>query len=173
MKGRLLFSAAAAGVFAWIVFRADPFLLFVLGVAPLVWVGVPASVLAAILWLVAVRRGSSPRPALTILLLVGLFGGLVGLGIPANWMVQRRAVAAAKAYPEQVAPMLEDHRRRHGEYPPGLDGLSEKPAVPRLLRSSYGYRSDGVRYWFCFRQPGSLIDCWDWDSETRKWSLST
>jgi hypothetical protein len=45
--------------------------------------------------------------------------------------------------------------------------------VPRLLRGSYGYRSDGRSYSFHFRQPGGLIDTWDYDSETQTWHLST
>ena len=173
MNGRVLILAAVTTAFAAIVWLVDPFLLFILGIAPLVWIGLPASLIAVVLLLVAIRTGRSRRPALTILSAVAAFGCLVGLAIPTNRFIQQRAVAAAKEYPARVAPLLEAYRQAHGSYPTSLDQLPAKPSVPRLLRSSYGYRSDGSSYSFCFGQPGGLIDTWDYNSETQSWYLST
>ncbi len=165
--------AAVTSAFAAVVWFVDPFLLIVLGVAPLVWIGVPASLVAGILLLVAIRTGRSRRLALTVLSVVGVFAGLVGLAIPTNHFIQQRAVTVAKAYPTQVADLLEAYRQAHGSYPTSLDQLPNKPSLPRLLRNSYGYRSDGRSYSFCFDQPGGLIDTWNYDSETQQWHLST
>ncbi|HEY5744237.1 MAG TPA: hypothetical protein VIS99_17065 [Terrimicrobiaceae bacterium] len=173
MNGRYLILAAVVVAFAAVVWLMDPFLLFILGVAPLLWIGLPASLFAGILLLVAIRTGRSRRPALIILSVVAAFGCFVGLAIPTNHFIQQRAVAAAKEYPARVAPLLEAYRQDHGSYPTSLDQLPAKPVVPRLLRSSYGYRSDGSSYSFCFGQPGGLIDTWDYDSETQTWHLST
>lgn len=173
MNGRHLIQAGVAVAFAAVVWFVDPFLLIILGVAPLLWIGLPSSFVAVILLLVAIRKGRSRRPALTILAAVAAFGCLVGLAIPTNHFIQQRAVAAAKEYPARVAPLLEAYRHAHGTYPTSLTQLPTKPSVPRLLRSSYGYRSDGRTYSFCFRQPGGLIDTWDYDSKTRTWHLST
>ena len=173
MNGRYFILAAVAVVFAAVVWLMDPFLLIILGVAPLLWIGLPALLIAGILLLVAVRAGRSRRPALTILSVVAAFGCFVGLAIPANHFVQQHSVAAAKEYPGRVAPLLEAYRQAHGSYPTSLNQLPTKPVVPRLLRSSYGYRSDGSTYSFCFGQPGGLIDTWDYDSETQTWHLST
>jgi hypothetical protein len=173
MNRRYWILAAVAIVFVAVVWLVDPFLLVILGVAPLVWIGLPASLIGVILLLVAIRTGRSRRPALTILSVVAAFGCLVGLAIPTNHFIQQRAVAAAKEYPAQVAPLLEAYRQLHGSYPTSLDYLPTKPSVPRLLRSSYGYQSDGSRYSFCFGQPGGLIDTWNYDSETQTWHLST
>lgn len=160
-------------MFVAVVCFVDPFLLIILGVAPLVWIGVPASLIAVILLLVSIRTGRSRRPALTILSVVAAFACLVGLAIPTNHFIQQRAVASAKEYPTRVAPLLEAYRQAHGSYPTNLDQIPAKPSVPRLLRSSYGYRSDGRSYSFSFGQPGGLIDTWDYDSETQTWHLST
>ena len=97
----------------------------------------------------------------------------MGLMLPINGFIQERAVTAAKAYPARIAPLLEVYRKSHGFYPMKLDELPSKPSVPRLLRSSYGYRSNGHHYTFCFPQPGGIIDVWDYDSETKSWHLST
>jgi len=164
---------AVAVAFAAVVCLVDRFLLLIIGVTPLVWIGLPASLVAIILLLVAIRTEGSLRPALTILFIVGGFGCFVGLAIPTNHLVQQRAVAEATEYPARVAPLLEAYRQAHGSYPASLNQLPTKPSVPQLLRSSYGNRSDGRSYSFCFEQPNGLIDTWDYDSETQTWHLST
>lgn len=173
MNGRYLIVAAAVVVFAAVVWFMDPFILMILGVTLFLWIGLPASLIAGTLLLVDFRTGCSRRPGLTILSIVLAFGVFIGLAIPANHFVQQGAVAAAKKYPARVAPLLEAYRLTHGSYPTSLDQLSTKPAVPRLLRSSYGYRSGSGSYSFSFAQPGGLIDTWDYDSETQTWHLST
>lgn len=173
MIGRYLILAAVAAAFAAVVCYADPFFLIFLGAAPLIWVGLPASLIAVILLLVSIHTGRSRRPALTILSVVAVFGCLFGLAIPINHFIQERAVAAAKEYSAQVAPLLEAYRQTHGSYPTSLDHLPSKPPVPRLLRSPDGYRSDGSSYSFFFGQPGGLIATWDYYSKTQTWHLST
>jgi len=154
---------------AWLV---DPFLLIILGVAPLVWIGLPAALVASILLVVSLRTGGSRRLALRTLAVVGAFACFVGLVIPTNHFVQGAAVSDAKAYPARVAPLLEAYRKEHGVYPASLDQLPTIPPVPRLLRR-YGYHSSGQSYSFTFAQPGGLIDTWDFNSETQTWHLST
>lgn len=172
MNGRYLVLAAAIAVFVAEIWFMEPLLLLFLGVASLLWIGLPASLIAGILLLVALHTGRSRRPALTILCVVAAFGCFVGLAIPANKFVQH-AVTAAKEYPARVAPLLEAYRQAHGSYLTSLDQLPIRPIIPRLLRSSYCYRSDGSRYSFTFAQPGGLIDTWDYSSETQTWHLST
>lgn len=104
---------------------------------------------------------------------VGALAILAGVAWPLNHFAQERAVTAAKAYPERVAPLLDAYRQAHGSYPTSLDQLASKPTVPRLLRRSYGYRSEGSRYSFSFLQPGGMIDTWDYDSTSKEWHLST
>jgi len=173
MKGRYWIAAMAIAVFAAVVWYMDPFLLVILGVEALVWVGLPTALLAALLLLHAICTGRSWRPALIILSAVVGFGCFFGLAVPANYFVQQCAVAAAKEYPVRVAPLLETYRQTHGSYPTSLDQIPTKPTIPRLLRSSYSYRSDGHSYSFCFGQPGGLIDTWTYSSETQTWHLST
>jgi hypothetical protein len=170
---RLYFAIGIAVVFVAAVCFLDPFVLFILAFAPLCWIGLPAAIVGGILLLVSWRTGRSRRPAVFIISAVLGFAIFVGLAIPGNHFVYQRAEAAAKAYPARVEPLLEAYRQAHGAYPSSLDQLSDKPRVPRLLRTSYGYRSDGSSYTFCFHKPGGLIDTWNYDSTTKKWDLST
>jgi hypothetical protein len=176
MKRRYLIVAtvaAALAVFAAVVWFMDPFLLFVFGVGSLVWIGLPASLFAGIRLFVIRGAGRTSSTDMTVLSMVAVFGCFVGVAIPANDFVQECAVDAAKEYPAQVAPLLEAYRQAHGSYPTSLDQLPTRPAVPRLLRSRYGYRSHGSSYSFSFGQPGGLINSWGYDSRTQKWHLST
>ena len=158
--------------FIAVVWCMDPFILMMLGIL-VAWMGIPALLVAGILWLFAFHYGRSNRPALTILSIVAAFGCFVGLAIPSNRFVQQRAVVTAKDYPSRVALMLEAYRTTHGVYPASLAQLPAMPSLPRLLRSPFGYRSDGSSYSFSFPQPGGLIDTWEYYSETKTWNLST
>ncbi len=173
MKPRhYIFVAAAICVYVSIIILMDPFLLSILCLVPLVLVGLPAFVVAAVVFLIALLRGHSPRPALIIMASIAGFACITGAAIPANHYVQEFAVDAAKKYPAQVEPLLEAYRQAHGTYPTSLDLLPDKPPIPRLLRSG-GYRSDGSDYSFSFGQPGGLIDTWDYTNKSKSWYLST
>ena len=172
MKKRFCFAAVVVALFAAVVWFMDPFSLVIFGLAPLVWIGLPASLVAVILLLVAVHTGRSRRIPINILLSVLGFACFVGFAIPANNFIQERAVADAKAYPARVAPSLEAYKKTHGVYPSNLDQLSSKTLLPRLMRH-FGYQSDGQSYSFMFPQPGGLIDVWIYDSKTSEWHLST
>jgi hypothetical protein len=139
----------------------------------LLWIGLPALIIAGVLLFIAARKGRSRRLALTIFAVVAAFACFFGLAIPTNYFIQERAVAAAKAYPARVGPLLDAYRQAHGSYPTSLNQLPNKPALPRLLRSDYAYRSDGDSYSFSFGQPGGLIDIWYYDSTTQTWYFST
>jgi hypothetical protein len=147
--------------------------LFILVYFGLLWLAAPFAAVALVILVFAAASKRWLRPP--ILLLTGVFviAGLMAVALPINGFIQERAVIAAKAYPERVAPLLEQYRQQHGTYPTTLDQLPSYPHVPRLLRSSYGYRSDGQHYTFTFPQPGGMIDVWDYSSETHTWHLST
>lgn len=161
--------------FALVVWFADPFALLLFGIVPLLWIGVPATLVGCAMLFIAIRTKRSRRAAVAILSIV--FGStcFIGLAIPANDFVQQLAVDAAKAYPAKVAPLLEAYRDAHGSFPNSLDQLPAAPRLPRLLRrwGRHCYRSDGRTYSFSFPQPGGLINSWDYDSQTRTWHLST
>lgn len=172
MNGKQLTLGLGLALYGGVVWFADPFLI-VLGFAAVLWGGVPVAFIAACMLFSAVCTGRSRQPALTMLAVAASAMLLTGLAWPLNHLVQERAVAAAKAYPERVAPLLEAYRQAHGSYPASLDQLPAKPAVPRLLRGLSGYHSDGRSYSFYFPQPGGMIDTWDYDSDSKQWHLST
>ena len=159
-------------IFACVVWFMDPFVLVILGLAPLVWIGGPAVLVSGIYLLIAHLKNRSARPAWIILAAVAGWGGFVALAIPANHRVQARAVTEAKAYPARIEPLLETYRQTHGTFPANLDQLPAAPPPPRLFRK-WSYKSDGTNYWFSFPQPGGLIDVWDYNGQTKTWHLST
>jgi hypothetical protein len=160
-------------LFSLVVSFMNPMTLLLLGVAPLLWVGVPAVMIGGFYSLFLPRTSDFRRQFRTFLRGVAAFACFVGVAIPANRVVQNWSVDAARAYPAQVAPHLEAYRQLHGRYPATLDQLSTKPPVPRLLRRSHGYRSTGPMYWFHYSQPGTMMDHWEYDSETQSWRLFT
>ena len=172
MSKRFYFAAIIISLFAVVVWFADPFQLIVLGVAPLIWIGLPALLIGGIMLLRAMRTGRSCRLPINILLAVLGFVFFVNLAIPVNLLIQAQAVNEAKAYPGRVAPLLEAYKQKQGAYPVNLDQLPAKPPMPRLLRR-LGYHADGQSYWFSFPLPGGLIDVWQYDSKTHAWHLST
>lgn len=173
MTKRWLFLGAGVVGYGALVTYADPFQLFLYVVAGLLWVAAPCAAAALVILVFAAATKRRSRPPLLLLTGVFVFASLMAVSLPINSFMQQRAVVAAKAYPDRVAPLLEQYRQEHGTYPATLDQLPSHPRVPRLLRMDHGYRSDGQHYTFYFPQPGGLIDVWDYDSETRTWHLST
>lgn len=171
MNKRYWFPAGVVAVFAAAVWFMDPLLLSVLGAVLLVWIGIPVVLLSLVRLITAHRSGNSNDPAVRLFSAVAAVGCFFGLAIPSNGFFHQRAVATAKEYPAQVAPLLEAYRQTHGSYPASLDQLPAKPAVPRLLRNYYGYNSEGGSY--SFRFSPRFGHRWTYDGTTKTWRLST
>ena len=93
--------------------------------------------------------------------------------VPINGAILNREFIVAKAYPDLVAPFLEQYRQQHRAYPSSLEQLPPHPPVPRLLRTQGGsYSSDGFSYYFSLSNPAGFIDYWDYNSGTREWRRS-
>ena len=89
----------------------------------------------------------------------------------ANEFVCNRSIAAAKAYPETVAPLLAKYRQVHGSYPTQLAQLESASPSPHLFTSNdvSGYQSDGKTYHFRFFEPRVVGACWEYDGEHHIW----
>jgi hypothetical protein len=172
MEKRHLKAALLIVLFAALAYWADPLLLKFLGLVPLLWIGLPVALFGVVRLLASIRTGGSRESGLALLCAVLKFGCFVALVIPANHFMQERAVAAAKAYPDSVVPLLEAYRDVHGAYPTSLDQVHAAPPLPRLLRSRWGYHSDGKAFTFSFPQPG-MFGGWQYHSERMVWHLST
>jgi hypothetical protein len=150
-----------------IALASSPFLLMY-GVIGWVAAGVPAAIVTIGLLVTATRRGESVGPPLVVLGVILGCACFLGVAVPLNHLVQKRAVAAAKEYPPRVAQLLESYRETHGIYPKSLNDLPSHPRLPRLLR--YGdYHSNGKSYSFWFPDPTTLGDHWNYSSERPEW----
>lgn len=166
-------ATAAVVAFVGIFYFADTFLLEVLGMVALVWIGLPATVVSVFRLLFLADSPQLRRHWRNVLYGVGAYACLLGLAIPINRYVHEFGVDQAKEYPAQVAPLLEAYRQAHGSYPKSLDQLPSKPPLPRLLRKTHSYRSRGDFYMFSFSKPGGMFEGWIYDSRRRAWWLST
>ncbi len=171
MDKRVIIASLAIALFGALVWLVDPILLTGFGIAPLLYIGLPATLLACVRLLFAFRTGCSRSPALKILAAVAAYACFMSLAIVSNRHVHEFAVVAAKKYPAKVARLLDAYKETKGFYPSSLSEISSAPPLPWLLRR-YGYRSDGLSYSFRFSQPGGLIDSWDYDSQTQSWHFS-
>ena len=173
MKRKLLIALplllVALSLIVWFV---DPFLVGVFFYVPLL-AAAPCFVIGLGLLIVSKARTQQTSQPVTLISAGVALACIAWPTVTANRWVHDRAVEDAKNYPELVNPLLEDYRLTHGGYPQSLEQLPSKPPVPRLLRTSFSYRSDGKGYSFAFAQPGGLIDTWDYDSTTHTWHLST
>ena len=116
-----------------------------------------------------IAPGTRPWSRLVILRFssVGGIAVAVLVSLPINGFFQKRAAAEAKAYSDLVAPLLEEYRQQHGNYPSSLDQVPPRPFVPRLLRD--GYHSYGDSYLFAFSDPDDVFGSWTYTSGSRTW----
>jgi hypothetical protein len=155
IKRRWMFLGMGLAVYGAMVIYADPLLLCLLVYGVLLWIVAPCAAVALIIFLFAAISRRWLRPPLLLLSSVLVVACAVALALPINDFLQERAVAAAKAYPDRVASLLEQYQREHGTYPARLEQLPSRPHVPRLLRARYGYESDGKHYHFSFSRPAA------------------
>lgn len=151
----------------------DPMALRAYFVLALMFIAAPC-VVFMLLWIVAASamRHSLALPLRAVVVVCALIAAGFLL-LPVNDFLQQRAENYAKAYPERVAPLLEQYRVSHGAYPADLASVPGLPRPPRLLRTSYGYKTQGDEYIFTFARPGGMIDTWTYYSKTHQWHLST
>ena len=169
---RLCLTALCLGAWGAVIWWVDPMVLQLLCVFPFLLIAFPCALLGILLFAYSLRGGRFRRPALMILSTVGGWALIATATVWANDFAQRWPIAEAKAYPQQVEPLLEAYRVSHGAYPKRLDQLPAHPKPPRLMRES-GYQSDGSDYSFTFPQPGDMTDLWIYDRATKRWELST
>lgn len=172
MKRTITISALIV-IYAASAYFPDPFILLVFTLGAGLWLGLPILVGCMIASLVALLAHRSPKIPISIAAVVIAIFAFSGLAIPANSYIHKQAEITAKAYPEKIIPFLEAYREQHGSYPANLDELPDKPPLPRLLRTSHAYRSDGTTFSFFFPKPGGLLDAWYFDSDSREWQLAT
>ena len=172
MKKLLILGAVVFGMLTavWLV---DPFLIMAFILVPALYFGIPG-VFVALVYLLFARATSRPtRPAIIILAGIATFGAVAAIIVPANGYVHDLAVREAQAFPSLIESSLENYRSSHGHYPKKLSDLSPQPNIPRLLRTDYGYQSDGNSYTFSFSKPGGLIDLWRYSRDSKRWWLGT
>ena len=133
-----------------------------------VYVGFPLLVVGLILWSLR-RRWPRTRGAA----LVAWAIAAIGLSLAASlWPGHRLAetdIAEAKAYCEQLAAQIEQHKQTAGTYPPDLSALRNAGEGPRLLRDTLSYSSDGAQFELSFVDPRAILGGLSYRSADRRW----
>lgn len=135
--------------------------------------------LIAVLW---GRLAPSPRAwhRGTRLLAVGTVGAVQWLAVPVSNHVNEGHEAEARAYVEQIVPMIDHFQRERGRCPQRPQELPLPEPVPEVLRKQAFLRfadlpPEGLSrclYYFQFRLPGSPPRVSHrYDSSTRAWTL--
>ena len=171
-----LLSSAVAGLVVGgvvtLVFRGH-FISLIITLGLGAYVGLPLLVLAC---LAAILAHFSAEPKLlkwaaTIALACVLFIGTQAALLPAGAMLLEQDIDQAKTYCENLVPLLEAHRAKHGTYPEELGdlvGVGDR-YLPRLLRSRDFYSAEAERLAFGFCVRGFFLDLHFYSSEDRQW----
>jgi len=158
----------AYGALAYFV---DTYLVFILACVGTFWIGLPCLALFVFFLIYDLCFQRTFHKTLTILGRILALLAATWLALIPGTIVNHRAESAAIAYPDQIRPLLEAYHTAHGTYPASLDAITDVPAMPRFLRESRGYQSDGVTYSFTFPRPSDPFDNWWYDSESHTWRL--
>ena len=85
-------------------------------------------------------------------------------------MLLKSDIAAAKGHCESLVPKLDAFRVTHGAYPSSIGELPNQEPLPRLLKGSEFYHSEGAAFSFSFGDPSGMLNGFAFDSQSKKWS---
>ena len=78
-------------------------------------------------------------------------------------------IAAASTYCESLIPSIDRYRQEHGVYPLEIATVAQGEDMPRLLRNTRFYWSEGPAYGFNFGDPRGMMNFVGYNSHTRLW----
>ena len=162
-------TAAALGMLAgsW---TGGGFLHYLISFALGIIVGIPAA--AALILTLKNRERAHPRH-IGNGFAIGAVAGLVFLGLffLSGLFVFERRESEVRSYVNTVLPLLDAHKKKHGQYPKTLDGLTDKK-IPYYLGAREAYSSDGTSFRFYYETPDSLMGGKIFTSRDRSWVIA-
>ena len=92
------------------------------------------------------------------------------ISVPLGNIIAKSDIKKAENYCEKIIPQLEGYRKLNGSYPNDLSSVTiENKNLPRLLRGSEFYFSDGKSYYFMFPNPLEYCGECVFTSSNKKW----
>jgi hypothetical protein len=137
--------------------------------AAMAWIGAPALVIGAVLWVVGFRYPAARRSAM-----VAFVAGVVVASTIASVLVGQLVVsydiARAKAYCETFIPAIEQYRRAHGTYPRDLRAIPQMAgSPPRLAGQGCQYTAVESGFTFTLLDPRRLMAFISYRDSERAW----
>ena len=129
-----------------------------------IYVGLPALFLGGCGYLVGYRKDVARIAVAVFVLTTSLVISL----IPGRALV-KHDIAAARTYCESLMPGIDRYRQEHGVYPLTIAVVAHGENMPRLLRNTSFYWSDGLTYGFNFGDPRGMMNFAGYNSQTRQW----
>lgn len=145
------------------------FLVNILIVAGCLYVGLPLSILSAVLFSVSIRKPEGIIRRVSIwgfILVLLVFSSLTSLPVR-NYILNCR-ISQAKSYCEALIPKLEAWKKEHGSYPKSISKVGAPDKLPMLLDSGF-YNSDGQNFYFDFVHPAGMMNGFEYSSHNHKW----
>ena len=143
------------------------FLHIVAVLMTLVYVALPACLVAAVAWLLRRRHHRLAAVARGFSMVAIVAGSTVISGF-LGVVVAKHDVARAQQHCEALLPALDRYHAQHGQYPATL-ALVGAPRPPWLLRDGTYYRSDGATFAFSFTDPAAMMGGFRLDAAERQW----
>ena len=110
------------------------------------------------------------KPVARIAAVMFVFTASLFISLIPGRAVTKHDIAAAKMYCESLIPGINRYHQKHGVYPLEIETVVQDMDVPRLLRNTHFYWSDGQKYSFTIGDPRGMMDFIGYHSYTRQWN---
>lgn len=145
------------------------FLHWVAVMALLAYVAVPALVVAGVAMSLC-RKWKAGSITARLAGTVALVAASTIVSLWPGSILRNHDIRAAKGYCESLVPKLEAFHRAHGSYPSSVEPVADTSHLPRLLRGSQFYHSDGREYSFLFSNPARMMNFIEFSGAMKSWS---
>ena len=133
-----------------------------------IYVGLPALIMVGCGYLLG-NRFSWARQVMRIAVVVFVLSASFFISLIPGRALVKHDIVAAKTYCESLIPAIDKYRRQNGVYPLEISTVAQDKVVPRLLRSTRFYWSDGQTYRFNFGDPRGMMNFVGYNSLTLHW----
>ena len=148
------------------------FLVDVLILSACIWIAVPLFLFSSIFLVVSYRKAHPTMISFGQWIMLGsLVVGSTFASLNFGGILNSKGIETAKAYCEQLAVTLDAAKAQTGSYPTNLAAIVEPSQLPRVLKNgNLYYHAQDTNFSITFSDPGGLMNGWDFNGNTKRWS---